>query len=51
MHLPGDTAALTDMVTALTSQGFFAQLADRHGTVEATRMVTRVVDATVDAPW
>lgn len=51
MDLPGDAAALTDMVTALTSQGFFAQLADRHGTVEATRMVTRVVDATVDAQW
>jgi hypothetical protein len=49
MHLPGDAAALTDMVTALTSQSFFSQLADRHGAVEATRMVTRLVDAAIDA--
>jgi AcrR family transcriptional regulator len=51
LDLPGDAVALTDIVTALTSQVFFAQLADRHGTVEATRMVTRLVDAAIDAGW
>lgn len=51
LDLPGDAAALTDIVTALTSQVFFAQLADRSGTAEATRIVTRLVDAAIDAEW
>jgi AcrR family transcriptional regulator len=51
LGLAGDAAALTDIVTALTSQSFFAQLADRRGTVEAAQMVTRLVDAAIDAHW
>jgi AcrR family transcriptional regulator len=44
-----DRAELTDVVTALTSQSFFAQLANERDAVSVQGLVMALVDAAVDA--